>query len=84
MTIKKILSHRCLIHIIIIYYNNIKNKLLELINKVDSKKEETKEKISSSELPELKNNGLDGCCNDTFIKLGGILINKFKMIVNNL
>jgi len=28
------------------------------------------------ELPKLKNNNLMGCCNDTFIKLGGILINK--------
>lgn len=30
------------------------------------------------ELPKLKNNNLEGCCNDTFIKLGGILINKLS------
>jgi hypothetical protein len=30
----------------------------------------------TGELPKLKNNNLQGCCNDTFIKLGGILINR--------
>jgi hypothetical protein len=29
-------------------------------------------------LPTLKNNNLDGCCNDTFIRIGGVLINKLS------
>jgi len=30
-----------------------------------------------SEYPKLKGNNLEGCCNDTFIRLGGIFINHF-------
>lgn len=57
----------------------LKTKLLELMKvDVDKIKVEEPGKISSSELPDLVNNGLDGCCNDTFTKLGGILINKFS------
>ena len=68
----------------------IKDKLLELI-KVDSgrNKEEYNKSLSNLDSDfernealqtlELKNNNLDGCCNDTFIKLGGIFINKFSV-----
>jgi hypothetical protein len=56
----------------------VKVKLLSL-NKVDRvETEKMSEDLTQSkgELPKLKNNNLIGCCNDTFIKLGGILINK--------
>lgn len=36
------------------------------------------EGIGSAAKIELVNNNLDGCCNDTFVRLGGILINKFS------
>jgi len=56
----------------------LKNKLLEIIAK---EKDKPKSELldlpqQEGELPKLKNNNLMGCCNDTFIKLGGILINK--------
>jgi biotin operon repressor len=59
----------------------LKETLIELMKIKEPGKVSTEaipEKISSSELPDLKNDGLDGCCNDTFTKLGGILINKFS------
>jgi len=57
---------------------NVKSKLL-FLNKVDRvETEKMSEDLTQQkgELPKLKNNNLIGCCNDTFIKLGGILINK--------
>jgi hypothetical protein len=62
------------------FSDEIKVKLLALMKVEPSRKVEEVAKISSSSdgLLELKNNGLDGCCNDTFTKLGGILINKFS------
>jgi len=58
----------------------LKAKLLELLKVEVGRKVEEPTKISSSSdgVIELVNNGLDGCCNDTFTKLGGILINKFN------
>jgi len=59
---------------------NVKAKLLST-NKVDKgRSEDMSQNLpqQSGELPKLKNNNLQGCCNDTFIKLGGILINKLS------
>jgi len=58
---------------------NVKSKLL-INNKVDdSRVEKMSEKLSQKgEIIKLKNNNLEGCCNDTFVKLGGILINKLS------
>jgi len=52
----------------------LKAKLLELM-KVDNSRNtiEVPEK-TNTELPKLKNNNLEGCCNDTFISLGGMLV----------
>jgi hypothetical protein len=54
----------------------LKTKLLELMKK---------ENINSLKVPEksieplkLKNNNLDGCCNDTFISIGGMLIKQLS------
>jgi len=62
----------------------LKDRLLFLIKKPLNHEEELdKELIEESNgmrtksYPELKNNDLDGCCNDTFTKLGGLFINKF-------
>jgi len=57
---------------------NVKAKLLEN-KKISSSETETLSKDlpqQEGELPKLKNNNLMGCCNDVFIKIGGILINK--------
>jgi hypothetical protein len=35
---------------------------------------EIPEKEKLTEIPKLKNNNLDGCCNDTFVSIGGMLI----------
>jgi hypothetical protein len=59
---------------------NVKVKLLSN-NKVDNgRNEEMSLNLlqQNGELPKLKNNNLTGCCNDTFIKLGGILINRLS------
>jgi DNA replication protein DnaC len=58
----------------------IKVKLLELMKVEVSKKKTSAEEIQKvSDGPiELIHNNLEGCCNDTFTKLGGILINKFS------
>ena len=56
----------------------VKSKLLEN-KKISSSETDTSSQNlpqQNGELPKLKNNNLQGCCNDTFIKLGGILINK--------
>lgn len=60
--------------------DEVKSKLLTLMKVEVGRKIEEPEKISSSSdgLVELKNDGLDGCCNDTFTKIGGILINKLS------
>ena len=58
----------------------LKTKLLELM------KTDTKKDIESIPLPEgtvlqplkLKNNNLDGCCNDTFVSIGGILVKQLS------
>jgi tRNA A37 threonylcarbamoyladenosine biosynthesis protein TsaE len=57
------------------------SKLLELI-KVDKGRKNEEPVIVAPELEieglKLKNNNLEGCCNDTFVKLGGILVNKLN------
>jgi len=65
----------------------LKTKILELVKKPDSSAqdnvENTKnygdsvESVENTEPLKLKNNNLDGCCNNTFTQLGGILINRF-------
>jgi hypothetical protein len=62
------------------FSDEVKAKLLVLMKVEVGRKLEEPTKISSSSdgVIELVNNGLDGCCNDTFTKLGGILINKFN------
>ena len=57
---------------------NVKTKLLEgkKISNTDPEILSEKMPQQTGELPKLKNNNLQGCCNDTFIKLGGILINR--------
>lgn len=60
---------------------DLKKKLLELYGLDSNKKEEETNNIIKDEnniKPELKNNGLDGCCNNTFVQYGGVLINRFK------
>ncbi len=57
---------------------DLKQKLLGLIDSPVEKTEEITEPISVNEPIQLRNNGLNGCCNDTFTKMGGILINKFN------
>jgi biotin operon repressor len=65
----------------------IKEFILDLIKKDDEEKnkpkinlEETKEMGTEdfSKTLKLKNNNLDGCCNDTFTKLGGALIKRLN------
>jgi len=55
---------------------NLKVKLLQIM---DLKRNNEKELLIdvpkvSTELPKLKNNNLEGCCNDTFVRLGGLFI----------
>lgn len=59
---------------------DLKNKLLEIINneKGTSKQKPLELPQPSGELLKLKNNNLEGCCNDTFVRLGGILINRLS------
>lgn len=56
----------------------LKTKLLELIKSKNNNSIEVPEKQKSTELPKLKNNNLEGCCNDTFISLGGMLIKQLS------
>jgi len=62
----------------------LKDKILTLIKDTKKVKESIipqtlpEENLPEEEIPELKNNNLDGCCNDTFIRIGGVLINKFN------
>jgi len=58
----------------------LKSKLLEIIKAEKSRKSETTSELSqkikdATEHPiELINNNLEGCCNDTFVCFGGVLI----------
>jgi predicted Zn-ribbon and HTH transcriptional regulator len=52
----------------------LKNKILELLKRDESDSIEVLEKSHTTELPKLKNNNLEGCCNDTFVSIGGMLI----------
>jgi hypothetical protein len=52
----------------------LKIKLLELMKVQNTNSIEVPGKEKMTELPKLKNNNLDGCCNDTFVSLGGMLI----------
>jgi hypothetical protein len=63
---------------------NLKAKLLELIE-VDKSRSETTNLVDTSsklvvegEPLKLKNNNLDGCCNSTFVQLGGALIKQLS------
>ena len=57
----------------------LKAKLLELMKVENSRNSiEIPEKNKLTELPKLKNNNLEGCCNDTFISLGGMLIKQLN------
>ena len=61
----------------------LKTKLLELIKLETNRTSEQKESIpvpelKSEYLPKLKNNNLDGCCNDTFVSIGGMLIKQLS------
>jgi len=54
---------------------DIKAKLLELMKVDKGRKEEVPQEViqSKEQSIELTNDNLSGCCNDTFIKLGGVL-----------
>jgi hypothetical protein len=52
----------------------LKNKLLELMKRQDNNSIEVPEKGQPNEPLKLKNNNLEGCCNDTFVSIGGMLI----------
>ena len=54
----------------------LKNKLLELMKVENTNSIKVPEK--SIEPLKLKNNNLDGCCNDTFISIGGMLIKQLS------
>jgi len=54
----------------------LKTKLLELMKVQNTNSIEIPEK--STEPLKLKNNNLDGCCNDTFISIGGMLIKQLS------
>lgn len=59
----------------------LKDFLLEYYNKGVEEQtvdEEIQEAITNSDLSSTKLRGLDGCCNDTFVKLGGILRKKLN------
>lgn len=53
----------------------LKTKLLELMKSIPKETIEVPEKLESLKL---KNNNLDGCCNDTFVSLGGALIKQLS------
>jgi hypothetical protein len=55
----------------------LKTKLLELM-KVDIGRNSIEVPEKKSEPLKLKNNNLEGCCNDTFISLGGMLIKQLS------
>ena len=52
----------------------LKIKLLTLMESQTKNSIEIPEKNKSTEPLKLKNNNLDGCCNDTFVSIGGMLI----------
>jgi len=56
----------------------LKNKLLELMKVQNTNSIEVPEKGKSTEPLKLKNNNLDGCCNDTFVSIGGMLIKQLS------
>ena len=55
----------------------LKEKLLTLMKNTTRESIEVPEKNSSESL-QLKNNNLEGCCNDTFVSLGGMLIKQLN------
>lgn len=65
-------------HKIIDMPKELKKFLLGLIDK-QPEKDELKESIKVDDLGTAKLKGLDGCRNDTFVKLGGILRKKLNM-----
>jgi len=56
----------------------LKGKLLTLMEVQTKNAIEIPEKEKSTEPLKLKNNNLDGCCNDTFISIGGMLIKQLS------
>jgi hypothetical protein len=56
----------------------LKTKLLELMKVENSRNSIEVPEKANKELPKLKNNNLEGCCNDTFISLGGMLIKQLS------
>jgi hypothetical protein len=56
----------------------LKNKILELIKTQTKNSLEVPDKQIQSEPLKLKNNNLEGCCNDTFVSLGGMLIKQLS------
>lgn len=56
----------------------LKDFLLSLIDKT-IESDELKESIKTEDLGTSKLKGLDGCCNDTFVKLGGVLRKKLNI-----
>jgi hypothetical protein len=54
----------------------LKNKLLTLMKSVPEESIEVPEK--NLESLKLKNNNLDGCCNDTFVSIGGMLVKQLS------
>lgn len=52
----------------------LKNKILALLKRKDNTSIEIPEKEKLTEAFKLKNNNLEGCCNDTFTSIGGMLI----------
>jgi len=52
----------------------LKTKLLTLMENQTKNSIEIPEKEKLTEPLKLKNNNLDGCCNDTFVSIGGMLI----------
>jgi hypothetical protein len=57
---------------------NVKSKLLtdKGVDKGRIEDNPGQNDLELEEMPKLKNNNLLGCCNDTFVKLGGLFINK--------
>jgi hypothetical protein len=56
----------------------LKTKLLSLIETQTKNSIEVPEAQKSTEPLKLKNNNLDGCCNDTFVSIGGMLIKQLS------
>jgi len=56
----------------------LKIKLLELMKIQNNNSIEIPEKRNPTEPLKLKNNNLEGCCNDTFISLGGMFIKQLS------